>query len=127
MIQQKVVGGPVGKARGLFGFHIFSRFEGCDPSFLDNKELLLKTLYEAADHANMTPIGDLSKKFEPQGATVVLGLEESHISIHTWPEHGVAVVDVYTCGNEKSCVRAHEKLIEKIPHKKITNFSKTER
>jgi S-adenosylmethionine decarboxylase len=25
-------------------------------------------------------------------------LSESHISIHTWPEEGMAAVDVYTCG-----------------------------
>ena len=127
MIQQKIAGVLTGKTKGMFGFHILARLEGCDPSVLDNKELLLKILYEAADHADMTPIGDLSKKFNPQGATVVLGLEESHISIHTWPEYGVAVIDVYTCGNEESCERAHEKMVEKIPHKKITNFSKTER
>ena len=127
MIQQKIAGMLTGKSKGMFGFHILSRFEGCDPSFLDNKELLLQLLYESAEYADMRPIGDLSKKFQPQGATVVLGLEESHISIHTWPENGVAVVDVYTCGIEESCEKAHEKLVQKIPHKKITNFSKTER
>jgi len=25
-------------------------------------------------------------------------LAESHISIHTWPEMGMAVCDVFTCG-----------------------------
>jgi len=25
-------------------------------------------------------------------------VKESHISVHTWPEHGYASVDVYTCG-----------------------------
>jgi len=26
-------------------------------------------------------------------------LAESHISIHTWPELGMAVCDVFTCGD----------------------------
>ena len=26
-------------------------------------------------------------------------LAESHISIHTWPEKGMAVCDVFTCGD----------------------------
>jgi len=26
-------------------------------------------------------------------------LAESHISIHTWPENGMAVCDVFTCGD----------------------------
>jgi S-adenosylmethionine decarboxylase len=25
-------------------------------------------------------------------------LAESHISIHTWPEKGMAVCDIFTCG-----------------------------
>ena len=25
-------------------------------------------------------------------------LSESHISIHTWPEHGYAALDVFMCG-----------------------------
>ena len=30
--------------------------------------------------------------------TAVALLAESHISIHTWPEKGMAVCDVFTCG-----------------------------
>ena len=41
----------------------------------------------------------ISKKFDPQGVTVLCLLSESHISIHTWPEEGKASVDVYTCGD----------------------------
>jgi S-adenosylmethionine decarboxylase proenzyme len=47
-------------------------------------------------------IQTISKKFDPQGVTVVCLLAESHISIHTWPEEGRAAVDVYTCGDCKS-------------------------
>ena len=37
--------------------------------------------------------------FGPEmGVTGVALLAESHISIHTWPEEGVAAVDVFVCG-----------------------------
>lgn len=39
-----------------------------------------------------------SKQFEPQGATVLVLLSESHLSIHTYPERGFAAIDCYTCG-----------------------------
>ncbi|MDF2723697.1 MAG: S-adenosylmethionine decarboxylase, partial [Paenibacillus sp.] len=39
-----------------------------------------------------------AKQFEPQGATVLVLLSESHISIHTYPEKGFAALDCYTCG-----------------------------
>ncbi len=127
MSQGKNVVMTSGESKGRFGFHILARFEECDPNIIDNKELLLEILYKAAKNAKMNPIGDLGKQFIPQGATVVLGLEESHISIHTWPEHKTAVVDVYTCGTRISCKKAYEKLLELIPHKKIANFSQNER
>ena len=31
----------------------------------------------------------------PGGFTAVLALTESHLSIHTWPEHGLATFDVF--------------------------------
>lgn len=33
------------------------------------------------------------------GYTGVVVLSESHISVHTWPEHGYAALDVFMCGN----------------------------
>ncbi len=33
------------------------------------------------------------------GFTGVALLAESHISIHTWPEHGYAAIDIFMCGD----------------------------
>jgi S-adenosylmethionine decarboxylase len=39
-------------------------------------------------------------RFEPNGGVSgVAVLAESHISIHSWPEHGDAALDVFMCGN----------------------------
>ena len=39
-------------------------------------------------------------KFDPQGVTSIAMLAESHISIHTWlAEKGMAVCDIFTCGD----------------------------
>ena len=35
---------------------------------------------------------------EGYGVTGVSLLAESHMSIHTWPEHKYAAVDIYMCG-----------------------------
>lgn len=45
--------------------------------------------------------------FEPNGGVSGIAvLAESHISIHTWPEHGYAALDVFMCGNAEpdACV-----------------------
>ena len=36
------------------------------------------------------------------GVTGVVLLAESHISIHTWPEHGFAALDIFMCGSAKT-------------------------
>jgi S-adenosylmethionine decarboxylase len=36
--------------------------------------------------------------FSPVGVTGIAIVSESHLVIHTWPEHGYAAVDVFTCG-----------------------------
>lgn len=37
-------------------------------------------------------------RFSPQGVTGVALLAESHITVHTWPEHGYGAFDVFMCG-----------------------------
>jgi len=53
----------------------------------------------AAEASGASVVRTIYKKFIPQGVTVLSLLEESHISIHTWPEKGEAAVDIFTCGD----------------------------
>ena len=39
-------------------------------------------------------------QFHPVGVTGIISIAESHLCIHTWPEHGYAAVDIFTCGSE---------------------------
>ncbi|PCK70757.1 S-adenosylmethionine decarboxylase proenzyme-like protein [Paenibacillus larvae subsp. larvae B-3650] len=55
-------------------------------------------MVEAAEVCGATVLSVQSKQFEPQGATVLVLLSESHLSIHTYPERGFAALDCYTCG-----------------------------
>lgn len=54
----------------------------------------------------MHVIGVIARTLHP-GATVVVGLAESHLSIHTWPEYGYAAVDIFTCGHEDKAWTAY--------------------
>ncbi len=57
------------------------------------------TLREAAAAADATVLDANIHHFQPgDGVTGVLVLAESHISIHTWPEHDYAAIDVFMCG-----------------------------
>ena len=86
----------------------------CPPDILDNQEHIDSALREAVVRARATLLDQISRRFNPQGVTAVGILAESHISIHTWPEHGYATVDIFTCGQRAMPERACEYLIEAL-------------
>jgi S-adenosylmethionine decarboxylase len=65
-------------------------------------------------------LGESFHRFSPQGVSGVVVIAESHISIHTWPEHGYAAADVFTCGTSVNPEIAAEVLIEKLGSKNHT-------
>lgn len=80
------------------GRHIVADFFGCSAKFLNNEKKIIQFLRRAAKESNSTILESTSFKFNPQGVTAMVVLKESHISCHTYPEHGFAAVDIYTCG-----------------------------
>lgn len=54
-------------------------------------------LHEIIDALKLEKVSAAFKQFEPIGVTGFILLAESHISIHTWPEHGYAAIDVFSC------------------------------
>jgi S-adenosylmethionine decarboxylase len=58
-----------------------------------------QTLRDAAQSCGATVLESRLHSFgDGQGVTGVLLLAESHISIHTWPEHDFAALDIFVCG-----------------------------
>ncbi|MDR0267737.1 adenosylmethionine decarboxylase [Paenibacillus sp.] len=81
-----------------FGRHVAVDTWGVDFDMLNDAEFLQAQMVEAAEACGATVLSVQSKQFEPQGATVLVLLSESHLSIHTYPERGFAAIDCYTCG-----------------------------
>lgn len=81
-----------------FGRHVAVDTWGVDFEKLNNAEWLQSQLVEAAEASGACVLSVQAKQFEPQGATVLVLLSESHLSIHTYPEKGFAAIDCYTCG-----------------------------
>ena len=81
--------------------HILFDLKECSPtSLLDDEEYIKETLIEASKIAKIELLKVETHKFEPQGVTGFALLAESHLSIHTWPEKGVAYCDIFTCGEQ---------------------------
>jgi len=80
------------------GLHGLLDVEMVPQSILSNHSLLIELLTTACLEAGETPVSQHSHQFQPDGFSIVLVLAESHASMHTYPEHGVVLVNVFTCG-----------------------------
>jgi S-adenosylmethionine decarboxylase proenzyme len=69
---------------------------GCQGN-LDDAELLVDVLTEAAQQMGSQIVKTITHKFSPTGTTVILILAETHISLHTWPEYKYAALDIFIC------------------------------
>lgn len=96
------------------GRHVLAELGGIAPAVLDDVEQLRTDLVESLTEAGAQVRQVVTERFEPQGATVVAVLAESHASIHTWPEHGGMHVDVFTCGASADPVAAVRTLAERV-------------
>jgi len=99
------------------GQHYLLECDGVEAELLANPTQLQALLYMAAQAAQAQVLFAHFHHFgEGQGVTGVLLLQESHISIHTWPEYGYAAIDVFMCG-EAQPQRAIAYLIEGLQPK----------
>jgi len=96
------------------GLHILADLYGVEAEKIDRVEDIRELLEGAVKHANLTKISSHYYQFQPHGATGVVLLAESHISIHTWPEHGIATIDVYTCGDPSKAYKAMDYIVSKL-------------
>lgn len=101
------------------GLHILADLHGVEPALIDRVQDIRHLLETAVKVASLTKISSHYHQFQPHGATGVVLLAESHLSIHTWPEHGLASVDVFTCGDPAKAYRAMEYIIQSLSPTRI--------
>ncbi|MGO4888673.1 adenosylmethionine decarboxylase [Anaerobacillus sp. MEB173] len=81
------------------GRHVIAELWGCDVEKLNNIGFIEQLFVDAALHAGAEIREVAFHKFAPLGVSGVVIISESHLTIHSFPEHGYASVDVYTCGD----------------------------
>lgn len=89
------------------GRHVLMELWGCDCDRLDSTTVIHSIMRKAAKVAKAQPVLSSARHFDPVGVTAIMMIQESHFSIHTWPESGYAAVDVYTCGDCDPVKAAH--------------------
>lgn len=88
-----------GLAPPILGNQLVVDFYDCGCDGFDNLEWVENVMIEAANRANATIVDVVFHKFNPIGISGIVVIAESHLAIHTWPEHRFAAIDVFTCGS----------------------------
>ena len=80
------------------GRQILVEYYECNPDALKDVQLIEKAMVDACVMAQATVVTQTFHEFSPFGVSGVVVIAESHVAIHTWPEHNYAAVDIFTCG-----------------------------
>lgn len=68
------------------------------PQVLTDATALVRLMRGAAHAGHAEVLGEVAHTFPNGAVTAVLVLSQSHLSVHTWPELGLANFDLLTCG-----------------------------
>ena len=96
------------------GTHCIVELYDCPPELLNDESFIKNALRAAVEQGRATLLHEVSHRFHPHGVTALGLIAESHIAIHTWPEHRYAAVDVFTCGERANAENACRHLVRAL-------------
>ncbi len=96
------------------GRHLLLELRECNAALLDDLVYLENALVCAAKESGAIVLDKSFHHFAPQGVSGIVLIAESHLSLHTWPEHAYAAVDIFTCGTTVKIEVAAEALIKQL-------------
>ncbi len=96
------------------GVHYIVDIFNLSASVLEDQSGLDAIYKEAISLAELTVLGVISHKFEPQGATGLYLLSTSHLSYHTYPEYSRIYIDLFTCGNHDAAHKAIQHILASL-------------
>ncbi|SET78923.1 S-adenosylmethionine decarboxylase [Salinibacillus kushneri] len=101
------------------GTHLIAELWECKIEKLNDMEYNEQILVEAALKAGAEVREVTFHKFSPQGISGVVLISESHLTIHSFPEHAYASIDVYTCGKRMNPNKAIQYITESLEAKSV--------
>jgi len=101
------------------GTHLLVELHGCEPRTLERVSEVAHALVRAAHASKAQIVSHFFHEFEPYGVSGVVVIAESHYTIHTWPEHRYAAVDLFFCSESVEAERALEVLRETFKPERV--------
>ncbi len=104
------------------GLHIIAELYGVAPEKISFVEDVAPVVERIVQEAELSRIESFYHQFRPYGVTGIVLLEESHVSLHTWPEHGLVNLDIFTCGDPEKAKKAFAMFLEAFEPKNYRHF-----
>jgi len=101
-------------------WHTLIDFHDCDPPRLADVTGLRAAMLAAISDAGGTYVTDVFHEFSPHGLSGVVVIAESHVALHTWPEHRFVALDVFSCTralNQEQIVAKIGEWLGSVPRK----------
>lgn len=92
--------------------HTLIELEECDAELLKRIPHVRRLLPQAVRDGGGTIVRSLFHEFSPWGVSGVVVITESHVTIHTWPEHRYAAIDIFSCSPRLDHDRIRRTLIK---------------
>lgn len=108
------------KKMNALGRQLLVEYYNCDRRILTDVGSIEDILIGAAKTARAHIVDVVFHTFNPHGVSGVVVIQESHLAIHTWPEHGLASVDIYTCGDSVNPWHCYKYILKHLKAKNST-------
>lgn len=96
------------------GSHVLIEMYDCDQDSLKLEDTVGDAMRDAAVNSKATVVAESFHEFKPWGVSGAVIIQESHYTIHTWPEHGYAAVDLFYCGGTVHVHNAVDTLMDRF-------------
>lgn len=96
-IRKKRTPMPALKRRPHLGDHYLIELKNCPETVLKSVSTVEQLMLQIIEECELSAVTHYFHQFAPWGVSGVVILEESHFTIHTWPEENYAAVDLFVC------------------------------
>ncbi len=96
------------------GTHVIASLHSSNSSLLQLHAGFREEIDSLIKEYQLQKLGEVYHDFSPGGFTAVVCLSESHISIHTWPEHGLVNIDIYLSNFQRNNDGTVENIYKKM-------------
>ena len=101
------------------GHEISAVLYGVDKKLINDSNFLKSVIMDGLKKDKFIILKDVDYNFSPQGYTLNVLLSESHLAIHTYPEHNSIYFGLYSCKCKGHGKNTYKFFVNKLKPKEV--------